>query len=107
GEVGGRGGARGRGVAVAGPRRRGAQAPRRRDAARDAASRGADGDGQRAARTLGRVEGLTRVREHGREPALGVGDAPALAARVVLDLVAADLAGAEVARGGVREVVAA
>src|SRR5262249_49425163 len=44
------------------------------------------------------------VVEHRREPALGLLDAPALARRVISDLVALDLADAEVMALGVAEI---
>src|SRR4029077_11674569 len=47
---------------------------------------------------------LRHVVEHRREPALGLGESPAFALRVVLDLVALDLADPEVAGFRVAEI---
>src|SRR5207302_10380933 len=47
------------------------------------------------------------VVEHRREPALSFRHAPTLARRIVLDLIALDLADAEVMRFGVTEIEAA
>src|SRR5262245_13440349 len=57
-------------------------------------------------RLLGRLarEAERIVVQHRREPALRLRDAPALARRIVLDLVALDLADAEVVRVRVAEV---
>jgi len=51
-------------------------------------------------------EALGVVVEDRCEPALGFLDRPSLARSIVLDLIAADLADAEIARVGMREVEA-